>query len=256
MTALFPPVYVRYLGLTPYPRALAIQNAILNARIRHDKLWKDVNLLLLLQHPPTYTAGRRLKGTAGTEGNRLRALGAEYYEVMRGGQTTFHGPGQLVGYPMLDLRQYQLSVRSYVAALETTLVRICSLYGMKAHTTTDTGVWVNDRKIAAIGVHVSRHIACHGFALNCNTDLSWYQHIVACGIPDKATTSLSEELNRDQSVENTMKHVSNALGDVLRTRVVDKLPSIEHDVAWDKLTSYVILSSTDKHCEVPISVNS
>ncbi|TPX35488.1 lipoyl(octanoyl) transferase [Synchytrium microbalum] len=219
-----PTIYSRYLGSIPYTRALALQSALVQARIRRDSPLRDSNMLLLLQHPPTYTAGRRIKGTAHTEGRRLRDLGADYYEVMRGGQTTFHGPGQLVGYPILDLRQYQMSVRSYVAALETCLIQTCLKYDVSAQTTPDTGVWVQGSKIAAIGVHVSRHIASHGFALNCNTDLSWFHHIVACGLADKTSTSLSHELNREITVQDTLKHVRTAFAQVFNAQIVDGLP--------------------------------
>ncbi|KAI9208126.1 uncharacterized protein BJ171DRAFT_405697, partial [Polychytrium aggregatum] len=151
------------------------------------------NVLLLVEHPPTYTAGRRIKGTTDSEGPRLQALGAEYFETLRGGQTTFHGPGQLVGYPILNLQAHEIGVRSYVSNIENTLIQTCAKFGINATTTQDTGVWIQDRKIAAIGIHVKRHITAHGFALNCDTDLRWFDHIVPCGLPDKKITSLSQE---------------------------------------------------------------
>ncbi|KAI9101940.1 hypothetical protein DFS34DRAFT_567297, partial [Phlyctochytrium arcticum] len=153
----------------------------------------DLDIVLLLQHPPTYTAGRRLKGSDASEGERLRKLGAGYFETLRGGQTTFHGPGQLVGYPILDLRKMGLGVRNYVCTLERFLIDTCSKYGIQAARTQDTGVWVEDRKIAALGIQVRQHITSHGFALNANVDLEWYKHIVPCGLEGKSVTSVAAE---------------------------------------------------------------
>ncbi|KAJ3042021.1 putative lipoyltransferase 2, mitochondrial [Rhizophlyctis rosea] len=197
LPSLRPPIAYKYLGSSiPYLRGLELQELLVTRRAASEAPTAHVNVLLLLQHPPTYTAGRRVRGTEDTEGARLRGLGAEYYEVKRGGQTTYHGPGQLVGYPIFDLRHYEIGVRSYIEHLERTLIDTCSQFNVTAQTTSDTGVWVEDRKIAALGIHVRRHITNHGFALNCDVDLSWFEHIVACGLPDKKATSLSAESKR------------------------------------------------------------
>lgn len=148
--------------------------------------------MLLLEHPPTYTAGRRMAYSA-DEAERLKKLGAEYYSVKRGGQVTFHGPGQLVGYPILDLRDFNLGVRSYIDNLQESLKLACNRLGVNASLNECTGVWVDDRKIAALGVHVQRHLTTHGFALNCTTDLSWFDNIVSCGI-NKPATSIAHEM--------------------------------------------------------------
>ncbi|KAI8823673.1 uncharacterized protein EV422DRAFT_493905 [Fimicolochytrium jonesii] len=193
---------------SPVPYALGLQlqdelvayhsRALADGKQRH-------NVLLLLEHPPTYTAGRRVRGTEVDERRRLGALGADYHETLRGGQTTFHGPGQLVGYPIFDLRSFDLGVRTYVSTLESMLVRLCSYYNITARTTNDTGVWVfnpkrnDDQKIAALGIQVRHHITSHGFALNCKTDLGWFEHIVPCGLPGKGITSLSVETGRGES---------------------------------------------------------
>ncbi|KAH9267705.1 lipoyl(octanoyl) transferase [Batrachochytrium salamandrivorans] len=208
-------IAVKWLGnRVPYARALAVQSHLLRMRILHaastasssasnlaltnglntPSTTSDVDVLLLMEHPPTFTAGRRIKGTDLTEGTRLRQLGADYFETLRGGQTTFHGPGQLIGYPIIDLRKFDLGVRCYVDRLEKTLMSTCERYHINARTTKDTGVWVDDRKIAALGIHVSHHISMHGFALNCNTDLSWFDHIVPCGLVDKKATSITNEI--------------------------------------------------------------
>jgi lipoate-protein ligase B len=125
----------------------------------------------------------------------LRANGrAEFVEAMRGGQTTYHGPGQLVAYPIVDLRTHKLSPRCYVGMLEKSLIATCALYGIKAMTTENTGVWTSeDDKIAAIGVHMRRNITSHGIGLNVNTDLFWFDRIVACGLEGKRATSFSRQ---------------------------------------------------------------
>ncbi|KAG0366697.1 hypothetical protein BC939DRAFT_397196 [Gamsiella multidivaricata] len=157
------------------------------------------DLLLLVEHTPTYTNGRRNRGAQAIshkEAVRLQNLGATYVESLRGGEITFHGPGQLVAYPILDLKPIQLSVRCYVSHLEKAIIATCAEWGVQAITTENTGVWISDqKKIAAIGVHVQRYITSHGLALNCNTNLDFFQQIVACGLVGKETTSLSQELN-------------------------------------------------------------
>ncbi|KAF9113162.1 hypothetical protein BGX27_002067 [Mortierella sp. AM989] len=162
------------------------------------------DLLLLVEHTPTYTNGRRNRGAhaiGDEEVSRLKKLGATYVESLRGGEITFHGPGQLVAYPILDLKPIQLNVRCFVSYLEKAIIATCAELNVKAVTTENTGVWINDqKKIAAIGVHVQRYITSHGLALNCNTNLDYFKEIVACGLVGKETTSLSRELS-DSSID-------------------------------------------------------
>ncbi|KAF9190618.1 hypothetical protein BGZ51_008365 [Haplosporangium sp. Z 767] len=157
------------------------------------------DIILLVEHTPTFTNGRRNRGArsiSDQEEARLKNLGATYVESLRGGEITFHGPGQLVAYPILDLKPIKLSVRCYVSYLEKAIIATCAQWGVKAITTENTGVWINDqKKIAAIGVHVQRYITSHGLALNCNTDLDFFKEIIACGLTGKETTSLARELN-------------------------------------------------------------
>ncbi|CAG8816759.1 7910_t:CDS:2, partial [Racocetra persica] len=128
--------------------ALELQKLLVRRRIENKN---SSDLLLLLQHPPTYTTGRRNVGkTMNEEATYLKKLGAQYFETLRGGQTTFHGPGQLVGYPILDLRNFKLSVRCYVAAIERVIIDTCAAYGVATSTTKNTGVWAGDDKICAI----------------------------------------------------------------------------------------------------------
>ncbi|KAI9176124.1 hypothetical protein H9P43_006489 [Blastocladiella emersonii ATCC 22665] len=188
----------KYLGArVPYQRALAIQHATVAALQDQgaDGGPRVPNVVYLVQHPSVYTAGRRIRGTEATEGERLRALGAEYYETQRGGETTYHGPGQLVGYPILHLKNLDISVRCYVSLLEKGLIRTCrDHFDLDAGTCEHTGVWVGENKIAALGVHVSRYVTLHGFALNVNPDLRFFNHIVPCGITDRGVTSVAREL--------------------------------------------------------------
>ncbi|KAJ3162336.1 putative lipoyltransferase 2, mitochondrial [Geranomyces michiganensis] len=277
---LSPPIAVKHVVTpVPYSAALALQDHLVTLRTQR----RTPNILLLLQHPPTFTAGRRVRGTDHTEGKRLRATGAEYYETMRGGQTTFHGPGQLVGYPILHLPDFgvcvfrddrgngrrdeehvalpglkaflfastflQLGVRTYIEHLETVLITALHAYGITATTTADTGVWVSsssgdrndsdsrnaaasgstttsrERKIAALGIQVRRHVSSHGFALNCDTDLAWFDHIVPCGLVGKGVTSISHELD---SAAAARAAVSPPNGGVRHTRVTvaDAIPHL------------------------------
>ncbi|KAF9121758.1 hypothetical protein BGW39_010280 [Mortierella sp. 14UC] len=162
------------------------------------------DLVLLVEHTPTYTNGRRNRGAQGISDQevlRLQNSGAVYVESLRGGEITYHGPGQLVAYPIMDLKPIKLSVRCYVSYLEKSIIATCAELGVKTITTENTGVWINgQKKIAAIGVHVQRYITSHGLALNCNTDLEFFNQIVACGLTGKETTSLSKEL-KDPSVD-------------------------------------------------------
>ncbi|XP_075402389.1 octanoyl-[acyl-carrier-protein]:protein N-octanoyltransferase LIPT2, mitochondrial [Tenrec ecaudatus] len=163
---------------------------------------------LLLGEPtgPVYTAGLR-GGLTPEEAARLRALGAEVRSTGRGGLATFHGPGQLLCHPVLDLRRFGLRLRTHVAALEACAVRMCELQGLPAALARPppyTGVWLRDRKICAIGVRCGRHITSHGLALNCSTDLTWFEHIVPCGLVGTGVTSLSKELQRHVTVDEVM----------------------------------------------------
>ncbi|KNE67667.1 lipoyl(octanoyl) transferase [Allomyces macrogynus ATCC 38327] len=197
--------YKRLPGHVPYQVGLALQHATVDAKLRGEA----PNVVYLLEHAPVYTAGRRIKGTDATEGARLRReTGAEYYEIQRGGQTTYHGPGQLVGYPILALKELQLGVRCYVNSLETALIRLCrTQHNLAAGTNEHTGVWVGTNKVAALGVHVSRSITQHGFALNVDPDLRYYDHIVPCGITDMGVTSLAKETGKPVTVDEVVPNL-------------------------------------------------
>ncbi|XP_059048991.1 putative lipoyltransferase 2, mitochondrial [Achroia grisella] len=195
-------VKVWKLGLMSYDTALKIQLTI--ARKHLDAVMKGIetnyDTLLLVEHKPVYTVGIRDE-TPKSDVLRLRELGAEFKKTNRGGLITFHGPGQLVAYPIINLKHFKPSVKCYVHNLEETVIQICDELGIKANRSPHTGVWVDDNKVAAIGVHASRYITTHGIALNCDNDLSWFDHIDPCGIKDKGVTSLTKETGLNCCVE-------------------------------------------------------
>lgn len=182
------------LGTVEYHRAWELQ-VELAAKV-HDGA--QPNTLLLLEHSPVYTKGRLSKPEhILLSDEELRQKGIGLYEADRGGQVTFHGPGQLVAYPVVDLREWGGPVK-YVRTLERIIVDSLADFKITAETIDGiTGVWVDGAKIAAIGVKISRGVAYHGFAINVTTDLSYYSHIVPCGIADRPVTSMAEVLSGD-----------------------------------------------------------
>ena len=177
---------LRELGRTDYGQALELQRQLI-AR-RQQGLISDQ--LLLLEHPHVITLGRNGKAANLLASDEvLSRAGIAFYPTDRGGDVTYHGPGQLVGYPIMDLREWQRDVGAYVRAVEQTIIDTLADYGISAGRIPKlTGVWVDDRKIAAIGVHISRWVTSHGFALNVSTDLSYFQYIVPCGLTKPVTS--------------------------------------------------------------------
>ena len=170
------------------------------------------------QFHPVYTCGRREIGTISPEQQTyLRADGrADFVEARRGGQTTFHGPGQLVAYPILDLRRHGISPRAYVRLLESCVIATLARWGIKGFTTDNPGVWTNaDRKIAALGVHLRRNVSSHGVGLNISTDLWWFNRIVACGLEGKETTSFEREGLRAVAFEEVQTAFAQELATLL-----------------------------------------
>lgn len=183
----------------PYQQSLNLQKILSTQLLKDDQPYN--NILILTEHDPVYTIGIRTKNYSTEDEEKLKRVGAEFFKTNRGGLITFHGPGQLVAYPILNLKNFQTSVRWYVCHMEKTIIDLCKKYDIKAQTTADTGVWVEDRKICAIGIHASRYITTHGLALNCNADLSWFKHIVPCGLEGKEVTSLSKELKKEITID-------------------------------------------------------
>jgi lipoate-protein ligase B len=192
---------VRLPGLTPYLPLWTRQQALAAARRRNE----IDDLLFLLEHPHIYTNGRRGRREHLIAEASLAALGAGYIAVDRGGDITYHGPGQLVGYAIVDLTRARLGVRTYVHGLEQVLIRTAAQFDVKATTVAPyTGVWVGDAKLGAIGVKVSRNVTCHGFAFNVDPDLTYFSHIVPCGIPNRGVTSLARLLGRSVAVDEVV----------------------------------------------------
>jgi lipoate-protein ligase B len=211
------------LGRVDYQQAWELQRDLVRRRASGE----IADTLLLLEHPPVYTTGRRGPGS----NLRLpaRLLGAPLVQTDRGGDITFHGPGQLVGYPITDLRAAGLSIVSYVRRLEDVLLRTLASYGIRAGTECGlTGVWVGRNKIAAIGVRVSRPlgpasgwITSHGFALNVNVDTAWFDRIVPCGIPDRGVTTMARLLGRSPSLEEVAAETARQFGKVYDRLMVE-----------------------------------
>ena len=186
---------VERLGLRDYASVLALQEQLHEAR-REGAI---PDTLLLLEHTPVITLGRGAKQeNVLLPAAELRARGVELHEITRGGDVTYHGPGQLVGYPILDLRPDRCDVRRYVTNLEEVMMRVAASYGIATQRIEGLhGVWVENRKIGAVGVRISQWVTMHGFALNVNTALDAFDVIVPCGIRDKQVTSLQRELTHD-----------------------------------------------------------
>ncbi len=198
-------------GLVEYEEALAEQRRLVEA-CRKDGLPR----LLLLEHPPTYTFGARGRDEhLLLPGARLAEIGAVVHRSDRGGDVTFHGPGQLVGYPIIDLKQWGQGPRWYVRSLEQTLIEALASFGVVAGRVSGRpGVWAGESKIAAIGVRVSRGVTSHGFALNVDPDLSYFSHIVPCGLPDITVTSMAEVMSPAPEMPEVMDAVIDAFGRV------------------------------------------
>lgn len=181
------------IGLVPYAEALTLQRRL--ATLRAEDRVGDA--LLLVEHPPVITLGRAgKKAHLRIPESSLTPLGIEYYEVERGGDMTYHGPGQLVGYPILNLTDYGRDIHRYLRQLEAVLITTLSRFGITANRSLGrTGVWVGDGKIASLGIHVSRWVTRHGFALNVNMNLAPFNLIVPCGIPDAKVVSMAQELS-------------------------------------------------------------
>ena len=207
-----------WLGTVKYLQARAIQDALVSEV--HDG--KSSNALLLLEHPHVYTRGRlsRDEHLLSTE-SELERSGVPVYETDRGGQITYHGPGQLVGYPIINLREWGGPLK-YVRTLEQVVVATLGDFGIEAHTEEGlTGVWTKGGKIAAIGVKISRGVSFHGFAINVNTDLSYYRHIVPCGITDRPVTSMAVQLGEWADAEAVRYSLVYQFGRAMSMRMVE-----------------------------------
>jgi lipoyl(octanoyl) transferase len=193
-----------------------------------DELKQTTNHLLFVEHPPVYTLGK-----SGDPGHVLmkeedrRNLGIEFFHTNRGGDITFHGPGQIVGYPILDLENFFTDIGRYLRSLEEVIIRTLADYDIRADRSKgETGVWIDadlkgrERKICAMGVRCSRWITMHGFALNVNTDLSYFNGIIPCGIPFKQVTSINKELGYLVPVSEVKQKITSHFADVFDAEIL------------------------------------
>jgi lipoyl(octanoyl) transferase len=195
---------VIWLGRIAFPKALEIQNEALS---HCDQTGEET--LFLLEHDPVYTIGRLLDKSSLRD---LKKLPYPLHEINRGGQATFHGPGQLVGYPILDLRKRGKDLHAYIRRLESAVIQIVKTFGADATSSEGkTGVWVENRKIASIGIGVRRWITMHGFALNVSSDLTGFVYITPCGLTDVRMTSLSLEIGREVSLEEARERAAEVM---------------------------------------------
>jgi len=205
---------VRRLGLIGYDDALALQRDLVEER-RANRV---PDLLLLLEHPPVITLGVRseiARANVVASGERLADLGVTVHETGRGGDVTYHGPGQIVGYPILDLRPDRCDVHKYVRDLEEVMIRTCAAYGVLAGRISGlTGAWVGAEKIGAIGIRISRWITSHGFAFNVRTDLDHFKLIVPCGITDRGVTSLEKVTGQSIPMRNVEDAITRSFAKV------------------------------------------
>lgn len=200
-------INVYKLNRIDYMKCLKIQKYLLKKQLDSlDKPKSSQNLdsLLLLEHEPVYTVGIRRQNYPKEYLENLRKLNVQVEVTDRGGLITFHGPGQLVAYPIINLKNYKPALKWYVSQLEQVVINLCkNEFNLNAYRLCNigyTGVWSNDSKIAAIGVHSKRYITYHGTSLNCNVDLKWFGHIIPCGIEDKKVSSLSQLLSKSDQL--------------------------------------------------------
>ncbi len=224
------------LGLMDYKQAWEYQEKLfnevvstkINNRALPDNQQSTTNYLLFCEHPHVYTLGK-----SGSEANllvneqQLKAKNATYYKINRGGDITYHGPGQIVAYPILDLDNFFTDIHKYLRFLEEVVIRTLAEYGIKSERSSgETGVWLDAenplkaRKICALGVRASRWVTMHGFAFNINTDLNYFGNIIPCGISDKAVTSLDKELGRKIDEEEVKQKIKKHFAELFECELI------------------------------------
>lgn len=236
------------LGLIPYTKAWDLQERIQTSIVEEKLAAREGQLeqerrddvILLVEHPHVYTLGK-----SGDEKHLLRTqqeldeLDATYIKTDRGGDITYHGPGQIVGYPILDLARYFTDIHKYLRYLEEVMIRTCADFDISAGRIEGlTGVWVDEAKICAMGVRCSRWVTMHGFALNVNTNLAYFKNIIPCGIDDKPVTSLQEILGQKQDMEFIKKRIVYHFENLFEANVSkgSRLPELSSPV--DTLSTY------------------
>lgn len=222
-------VAYRDLGTMEYEACWKMQQAIFDATLARKAAHltsESAGELLLVEHPPVYTLGKSGKNENLLVSEQyLASLGAAFFHIDRGGDITFHGPGQLVGYPILDLEMIGIGLRDYIHSLEEAAIRTVGHYGIKAGRSEGaSGVWLDAgttkmRKICAIGVRSSRFVTMHGFGLNVNTDLGWFEKINPCGFRDRGVTSIQRETGREISMDEVKDLMINHLSELLNVKI-------------------------------------
>lgn len=223
------------LGRMEYQAAREYQESILQENVRrksitssNEQTFGTEHYLLFVEHPPVYTLGKSgNKNNVLLNDQQLKENGISFYTTNRGGDITFHGPSQIVGYPILDLEKYYTDIGKYLRNLEEVIILTLDIYGIKGERSIgETGVWIDasikgkERKICAIGVRCSRWITMHGFAFNVNTDLSYFNHIIPCGINGKQVTSLEKELGYTLQIEEVKRFVKTNFEKVFSAELV------------------------------------
>lgn len=228
----FPPLRTTWLGRVDYEETLVLQRSLFDRR----KAGTVPDTLLLLEHEPVFTLGRRAeRSDIIANDDAIKAIGGSVVETDRGGEVTYHGPGQLVMYPIISIREAELGPVSYVRILEQVVIDILRLYGINGHRVVGkTGVWIGGepgtkppkdrnpagRKIAAMGVRVSGGVAMHGLALNVATDLGHFNYIVPCGMPNLPVTSITKETGKSPEVSEIAEKAALRLGELLQREIV------------------------------------
>lgn len=214
-------------GIVDYEEGLRLQHERVVARKAGD----IADTLILLEHPSVYTLGRNAdRKNILFSPEHLRKIGAQVFETNRGGDVTFHGPGQLVGYPILDLTHHRRDLAWYMHSLEEVFIHVAAEFGIAAGRTEGArGVWMGNDKLVAMGVHVSRWVTSHGFAFNINTDLRFFDWIVPCGLEGKGVTSLQKLLGRPVPMDVVIEHVIREFGAVFQLEM--KRPERQASIA-------------------------
>jgi lipoyl(octanoyl) transferase len=236
------------LGYSSYQSVWDLQTAIQQRLIKQkrshqsEELYKtpqkECEVLLFVEHPHVYTLGK--SGNAAhllKELAELKDLNAEYIEIDRGGDITYHGPGQIVCYPILDLDQHFTDIHKYMRCLEEVVIRTCDEYGIEAGRIENlTGVWIGDAKICAMGVRCSRWVTMHGFAFNVNTDLTYFDYIIPCGIQDKGVTSLQRVLGHQIDEEEVKNHFVKHFENIFKVNITEKssLPELNNNFLYSR----------------------
>lgn len=249
-------------GLTPYLHASAIQEYLVQVQLDHKAaepiLPAPSPVLITFQTPPTYTTGRReAPYLTVSQIAHLRADGkAEYHPALRGGQTTFHGPGQVTAYLVLNLKAHSLDVRSHVKLLEESTIGTCAHYGLDTFTTSNPGVWTGprpgERKLASLGVHVRRRITSHGLSINVGVDLEWFDRIVMCGLKGMRATNFERETEaRVADGEISIRGVADTLAGNVAKRLAGVDGRMENVAEMDVWPGEALTEErdcADRHC--------